>query len=72
MASALHIKLVDADAAVSAVDQVLAFFADPGLVEVIVACESKLGLLYSHASIDWRRFEALVQRKEPFFSACAV
>eukprot|EP00474_Spongospora_subterranea_P002319 CRZ02777.1 hypothetical protein [Spongospora subterranea] len=56
--SAMHIKLVNSDA-IAPVDRVIQQFVNPELISILGSCESKLGLLYSHASVDWRRFQQL-------------
>src|SRR5690242_12002720 len=56
--SSLHVKMVHSDA-IAPVDRILHQFVNPELISILVSCESKLGLLYSHASVDWRRFQQL-------------
>lgn len=70
MGSALHVKMLD-DMSARAIQSVLSLFSDPALIDILITCESKLGLLYSHASVDWRRFETLVASNLPFpFGSC--
>ncbi|CEO97901.1 Sphingomyelin phosphodiesterase 4 [Plasmodiophora brassicae] len=58
LSSAVHVNRSSASS-MTAVHRVLEQFAQQDVIDMLLACEAKFGLLYSQASVDWRRFQSL-------------